>query len=91
MDKQIGLSAGREKYWSELDEPEKIERLREYAQRVEYLTERINKLEVALERHDHKDGKVIMEVPYGTNYQDIPRSTRHSCFGCETCKNQVRI
>lgn len=82
------LLAKREKYWSELDDTGKIERLREYAHRVESLTERIDKLENKFQNHKHVDGEIVLPVrvlPIERGYD------RRGCHGCKTCQEQVRI
>ena len=82
------LGAGREKYWSELDDAGKIERLREYAQRVESFTERIGDLEYQLKNHKHLDGELV--VPMGRSNMEKGYS-RRGCYGCKTCTDQTRI
>ena len=82
------LGTSREKYWSELDDASKIERLREYAQRVDRLTERIGDLEDQLKNHKHLDGELV--VPMRRLNMEKGYS-RQGCYGCKTCKDQVRI
>lgn len=80
----------REKYWSELTDSEKIERLREYAQRVEYLTQRINELEVLFDNHEHLNGRIVRSAVSG---QTTPSryGSNPNCWGCEECRKNTRI
>ena len=87
--KPQGLAC-REKYWYELDQDQKIERLRKEVEVVQSLINRIIKLEVLSKRHTHdKDGNVIVKVDfYRSGEGDIdPRG----CHGCEECAKRVRI
>lgn len=85
-----GQMAAREKYWSELTDSEKIERLREYAQRVEYLTGRVNQLEVLFDNHEHLNGKIVKPAISGQT-EPSRYGSNPNCWGCEECRNKTRI
>jgi len=84
------MGTSREKYWSELDDSGKIERLREYVQRVESLIERIGELEYKFQNHKHVDGEIVL--PIRSSRMEVERgNNRRGCYGCKICQDQVRI
>ena len=67
----------REKYWSEINEIEKIERMRREVKRhfrqLNELREQIRKLK--RHRHNQPDGEIFIPMNYG-EYDEIPRPER---------------
>lgn len=67
MEKTLG-QIGIMKKWDECTADEKIEKLRQEAQQMQYLSNRISQLEATLrdyQQHNHVDGRVV--VPLQTN------------------------
>ena len=78
----------REPYWFELDDADKIERLRSYVREINSLSSRLSRLESRFRRHQHLGTQVVME--YGGGYGDETPMT-DSSPRCEKCEKKVRI
>ncbi len=53
------MQCSRQKYWSEIDDQEKIRRLREEVKQLKRRFENIASIVDKLSDHDHADGKVV--------------------------------
>ena len=85
---QLEKMAQRQKYWSELNQEEKIERLRESINLMEGLKRQVEKLERLLQEHTHdKNGDVVVKL----SPLDESIIGRNQCCDCEECKKKVRI
>lgn len=80
--------AMREKYWSELTDTEKVERMRiafrELPQLIDALSGQIDSLRTRFEEHDHNNGKVLIPAQRAyLNFRDnnevfVNRGKRHA-------------
>lgn len=67
---------GREKYWSEIDGSEKVERLRQIVKQQQGELRRLSGLVDMLANHEHgKLGQVLSQVRQG-GYQTFPSRTQ---------------
>jgi len=56
------IKCSRPKWWCELTDSEKIERMREVIRNLQFATERIYQLESLIKRHVHHKDKVCLPV-----------------------------
>jgi hypothetical protein len=70
----LGKTPMREKYWSEIDESEKVERIRREVKTLIMRVDRLmNKME-RIESHSHLDGELV--VPLRSNIIESERPNR---------------
>lgn len=66
LDTEKGCIAGREKYWSELDDKEKVKRLRQVVKQQQSELRRLSGLVDLLVNHEHgKSGQILSPVCHG--------------------------
>lgn len=66
---------GREKYWSELNDSEKIERMRNQVKSLQEEAKRLRELIFKLLVHKHLDGEIVIPVDSGKSGVDQVRRT----------------
>jgi hypothetical protein len=71
---QVGLK--RMKYWSELGDSEKIERMRETVHKLLARNDELEKKVRKLEEHSHQDGKIVVPLTNPFGMSDISAGYR---------------
>lgn len=70
--------ACREKYWTELNDSEKIERMRTEVKRIQYLQKKLDSAVYLLLRHEHnQSGKLVTELRDTQATEDSPIRLRN--------------
>ena len=59
------LKCAREKHWSEIDDSERVKRLRETVKRLQYAVRKLEAAVRSLRHHEHGgDGKIVVRLGY---------------------------